>query len=139
MTRHNAKEEGLRTTWPGEDLPMSSDEHEISERFVKAFEVIRPLYKNLASEIEDLLITKMSREDLKVSVTSRVKELDSFRQKIVRKAYADPIREVTDLAGCRIVCSYDSDISRISKIVESLFEVCEIVDKTNDLGVDKMG
>src|SRR5664279_147334 len=106
---------------------------------LKAFAGIRYQYEGLSREVGDLLRTKLDIEKLNCSISMRVKEPDSLREKLTRKTYENPLAEITDLAGCRIVCEYESDILAIGSAIKSLFVVHEIIDKTHNLGVDKMG
>jgi len=99
-----------------------------------------PHYRKLKNQIKSQLDKKLAKTDFKIAaITSRIKETDSLRDKIRRKNYSNPIRDIKDFAGVRIVCGYESDFSEIEKIIYGLFNVHEKVDKTDELGVDKMG
>ena len=71
------------------------------------------------SKIEDLIRERISDNDIRVhSITSRVKEKDSFLEKYDVKKYKS-VGKVMDLVGIRI----------ITHILEGVKEVCELVEK----------
>jgi len=58
-------------------------------------------------------------------IESRTKDVQSFRDKITRssKAYTDPITELTDLSGIRVIAYYQDDAASIGRLIESEFQV----------------
>ena len=56
---------------------------------------------------------------LKVPVAVRVKDPQSARAKQLKKAYADPTKEMTDLVGVRFVVLTSSDITPIRTTIET--------------------
>jgi ppGpp synthetase/RelA/SpoT-type nucleotidyltranferase len=76
-------------------------------------------------------------------VTGRTKSVKSFREKISRpgKNYSDPLKQVTDLSGIRIVVYYLSDVERVSKLVENEFNVdwANSIDKGKLLAPQEFG
>jgi ppGpp synthetase/RelA/SpoT-type nucleotidyltranferase len=105
-----------------------------------AYERIRPSYVKLASEIRDILDTKLAEAELTpVFIKDRPKTIESFAAKIARKGYTKPLSQMTDLAGVRVVCAYESELAKVAEIVEANFDVRERIDKARDLGVDRMG
>ena len=104
------------------------------------YEHIRPSYEKLVEEVKYVLREGLGRSDVRVAdVSGRAKTPGSFKEKLQRKCYRNPLKEITDLAGVRVACYYESDLTTVSDIVRSTFNVHEHVDKTDDLGVDKMG
>ena len=105
-----------------------------------AYENVRPLYKNLVGEILFGLRRNLREGGFTgTEVQGRAKEIDSFLEKCSRKEYADPLSEITDLAGVRIICQFTTDIEQIESLIRNMFVVHETVDKTADLGTDRMG
>jgi len=101
---------------------------------------IRPHYERLANEMGEALISKVKEAKIKTaSITFRAKTVESFIDKSERKPYKNPLTEITDLAGVRLVCLYESDIEKIEKVIQDEFKVCEKVDKYKEAGSDKMG
>lgn len=113
-----------------------SQPDEISRKFLEA----KPLYERLVEEVKHVLQTKIAATNVRpASLTGRVKTIESLTSKIDRKEYTDPFQEVTDLAGVKVVCSYESDLETISEVLKSNFNIHEDIDKLRDLGADKMG
>ncbi len=52
-------------------------------------------------------------------VCSRVKDIDSAIGKLARKSYTDPMTEMTDLVGVRIVCLLSLDAERLVELVKN--------------------
>lgn len=99
-----------------------------------------PQYEKLCAEVAFALEHSLRAASIEFSsVTSRAKTLSSFLEKIERKAYADPLEEIEDLAGIRVVHLYRSDFKLIEEIIEDSFDVIERVDKLEDFGTDRFG
>lgn len=73
------------------------------------------------------------------SITYRIKEFESFFEKIERKSYDNPAEQIEDFCGVRIVCFYPNDLERISNIINSEFQILESIDKTANLEADRFG
>lgn len=105
-----------------------------------AYVQVQSLYARLGEEILDILKVKLAAAGVTyVSLTCRTKTPDSFAAKIERKEYTNPLSQMTDLAGVRVVSAYESELAEIAKIIEAGFDVHERIDKARDLGVDRMG
>jgi len=104
------------------------------------YERIRPSYEKLVEEVRYVIEEKLRSTIVRVAdVFGRAKVPESLEKKLQRKHYKNALKEITDLAGVRVVCYYEHDLSTVNEIVLSEFDVHEHVDKTGDLGVDKMG
>ncbi len=116
------------------------DANQLTDTDEAAFRENLPLYERLVEEVRYVLQTKLQAANIKAAaLQGRAKGIDSFRTKISRKRYVEPLKEITDLAGVRVVCHYESDAAEIARAIRSEFDVIEHVDKTLGLGVDKMG
>ena len=97
-----------------------------TDEIVREFEVKRPLYESLGARIREELITAIRNANLTIeSITNRTKSLEGFREKMTRpgKKYADPLHEITDLAGVRVMAYFKSDIDAIGKLVRDLYTI----------------
>lgn len=104
------------------------------------YKIIMPHYERLANEIREGLKTKIEKANIRTTpIICRAKTLESLLHKSERKLYSNPLSEITDLAGVRVVCMYEPDIEKIEEIIQSEFKVCERVDKYKEAGSDKMG
>jgi len=110
------------------------------EKIIETYKSQIHLYKKLSEEVKDIIDQKMNKENIKIENSiCREKTIESLTQKIKRKSYNNPLEEITDLAGVRVVSYYEQDIQSIKCIIEKNFIVHDCVDKTKKLGVDKMG
>src|SRR5688572_19641330 len=104
------------------------------------YERLRPSYERLVEEVQFVLKGKLAATAVRVAqIIGRAKTVESFTEKVQRKGYKNPLEEATDLAGVRVVCYYDTDVNATEEVVKASFRVHERVDKTDNLGVDKMG
>lgn len=65
--------------------------------------------------------------------------MDSFLEKTQRKTYNDPITEITDFAGVRVVCLYTDDLPKVEKVINEHFEIIEKTDKLTNKKTDEFG
>jgi len=102
----------------------------------------RSLYEALAGKVEEIIREVLDAEGIEYhSVSSRAKDLESFRAKAAREEYANPIEEIKDMAGIRVIAYVESEARRIADLVANLFVIDpkHSVDKGEVLGVDKVG
>lgn len=78
--------------------------------------------RRLVPLIEDLLRSAGVKYDV---VHGRAKSVESFSEKILRagKEYADPLSDLTDLAGVRAVLYYVDDVKPVCDLIKSEFSV----------------
>ncbi len=104
------------------------------------YESVRPKYERLMNLVTLILKTAVLKKNIKLhSMKQRVKDYNSFLEKVERKRYKDPFRQCTDLAGCRLVCLFTSQIDEIKKIIEQEFDVIEITNKKSTKKYDQFG
>jgi len=114
------------------------------EGAVSEYKEKRPLYDRFAAKLKVLLEELLSAKRIDYHVIEhRAKEVEAFREKITRagKRYSDPVREVTDLAGVRVVLYYTSDVDRACRVIKEEFDVDQSgsVDKGESLKPDQFG
>jgi ppGpp synthetase/RelA/SpoT-type nucleotidyltranferase len=99
-------------------------------------------YSSLADVVRTTLdgLLKNSSVDY-LNVTSRVKSLESFAEKFERKGYADPEKEMTDLAGIRVITYIERDVDRVCQIIQQTFNVHKdkSLDKASELEENQFG
>jgi len=109
---------------------------------VKWYEKERHKYLNLKAEVEVILREALKENDIIFhSIESRVKSVNSFRNKALREKYENPVKEITDLVGIRIITLFEKEIHQISDIIKDLFKIDyeRSEDKSDLLDADKMG
>jgi len=106
----------------------------------REFEPLLPRLESLVNEVRHALSTYLDGEKIEVSeIVGRVKSFESYCEKVLRKLYFDPIGEMPDLAGVRVVCLFQPDLDVVEKIILSKFDVIQTENKSEDLGDSLMG
>lgn len=101
-----------------------------AEEIRKKFDELRPRFQSLKAEAQLILEEGLEKEKIKVhSISSRVKELASFLDKVKRKESAKPFEDIRDIVGLRVVCLFLSDIPRVAKIIRDSLTVLSEDDK----------
>jgi|JI61114C2RNA_FD_contig_31_8226774_length_1310_multi_3_in_0_out_0_1 putative GTP pyrophosphokinase len=97
-------------------------------------------YDNLGKNIVQALELLLTNSNIKfVSIYYRIKSIESFIEKVERKFYDNPINQIEDICGVRIICYYQSDIGKISKIISNEFDIHNSEDKEDQLQADQFG
>ena len=108
------------------------------------FQAQRPALESFRTRLTRLIEELLEASDLKVnSIESRVKDIDSFTDKACspRKNYVNPLAEITDQVGVRIIAVYLEDVERICELIQREFTVDmeKSGDKRTLLKVDQVG
>ncbi|MYV58777.1 hypothetical protein GTW37_03440 [Streptomyces sp. SID4931] len=102
---------------------MSSDTD-----WASVYSARKSTYEQYCEKLRDLLTQILITHKIDyVQMEGRAKEVASFAEKIQRKGgkYSDPMTEVTDLVGIRIIAYYLEDVERITRIIRREFSVLE--------------
>lgn len=90
----------------------------------------KDLYSACAITVQKLIDTLLSQEGVPFhSIQYRIKTQDSFLAKCDNPKYTDPVNEITDVCGLRVITYTNKDVSRICEIIEQNFSV----DKKNSI------
>lgn len=75
------------------------------------------------------------------SITQRIKEKESYLNKCKKDKYLDPVEEIMDLAGVRIIAYTNNDVKKICAIIEEQFKIDDnnSENKAEKIGEDKLG
>ncbi|OAT74547.1 GTP pyrophosphokinase [Parageobacillus thermoglucosidasius] len=115
----------------------------IEEKIKEALEVYDKnfrKYEELEKEVVHILDKQLKKENIKIhSITSRIKTKESLAEKIERKQYENPIEEITDIVGVRVVCLFISDIDRIGQCIKANFEIIDEENKINGHDISAFG
>lgn len=120
-----------------EPQPFDFEAH--SRAAVAEYEHVRPKYESLCKVLEDVVSKALASAALKVaSIEGRAKSLKSFQRKASEPSegepnqpkYAEPLVEITDLAGLRIIAFFLDDLRTIEQMIGTEFEVVERSDKS---------
>lgn len=114
------------------------------EEWVTKFEKTREVYVRFEEELRRIVerVVRQSGVDL-VMVSSRTKTVLSFEDKLKRKGhkYSDPLHDVTDLVGVRVVTYFRRDVPVICDALRRELDVhdSDSVDKGAMLDSDRFG
>ena len=106
---------------------------------VDGYQAVQSQYEDCARAVESVLKAALERDDVLVhTLEARAKDLESFGRKAARPSekdpeqpkYEDPLHEITDLAGVRVITLLLDDVERVNSHVEQQFNVLEKVNKT---------
>ena len=110
------------------------------EELRQEYEGRLPVLENMKDRI--VISLRQSIDHKKIpfdAVKGRIKEFDSFMEKIRRKTLQNPFQEINDIVGIRVICLYRDDIEKIKNIISATFEVVSDEDKTESRDVDRFG
>ena len=100
------------------------------DRSTREFDAAQEIHKELCMEVDYALTRAIGDYKLKIhSLKSRVKSSSSFRQKLLLKTYANPMSEMHDIVGVRIVCLFRDDVNKVDEIIRKTFDVVKHDDK----------
>ncbi|MGE7094476.1 GTP pyrophosphokinase [Lysinibacillus sp. NPDC048646] len=102
----------------------------------------RSRFDSLGNKIVSILTEIIETEEIQIhSISSRSKEVKSFLNKAMKEKYKNPLEEIHDLAGIRIITFVRSDVEKISNIIKRTFSIDNenSIDKGAELGIDKVG
>lgn len=113
---------------------------ENNHRYREQYDFLNTSYKRLGKNIREALETFLGSSNISVlAVTYRIKEFDSFIEKIERKKYTDPFKQIEDICGIRVICYYQTDVEKICNIIKKEFDIKESQDKEDLLNDDQFG
>lgn len=106
---------------------------EIINKYIRE---LKDKYEGLSFTIQDLLSSILKSNGIMPhSVTNRAKSPDSLKEKITRdsKDYKDPLSEITDLAGVRVITYFPTDVDKIYELIkkEFMIDYKNTIDKRN--------
>ena len=81
-------------------------------------------FNRVSNAALNMIETALEDERINVlSVERRVKSIESAKAKLENKKYSNPLREMTDIVGLRVIVFLESDVDRAEKCLETLFEI----------------
>jgi putative GTP pyrophosphokinase len=117
---------------------FAAHEHSAVSDYLKE----QPFYADLASVIARVIEECLRKRGIKVqSVQHRAKNPSSFGRKAAIPSeedpdapkYPEPLKQITDLAGVRIITYFPGTVKEIDKLLSEEFEVAERSDKGEEL------
>lgn len=112
------------------------------QKSVDAFAKIRPMYEEFSTIVRNILRETFERKGIKThSIEARAKSLESFGEKAMAPSendinvpkYPDPLKQITDLAGVRVITFFPKTLGEVDKNITEQVHVIETVDHTKSL------
>ena len=72
-------------------------------------------------------------------VQARPKDPGEFVKKAIRKAYGDPMTQMTDKAGARVIVPFLDEVKEVEEIIAEMFQVIERHDFMTEMEPDRLG
>lgn len=111
---------------------------------IETYKLLRPKVEAFAERLKALLfdIAQTSKIDVH-AIEARAKTIESFTEKLSRpgKTYRNPLEEINDLCGLRIILYYQEDVDKYCEAIRNEFIVdgSSSVDKRRELNSDQFG
>jgi putative GTP pyrophosphokinase len=105
---------------------------------IDKYRQVRPLYEDFSNVIKSLISQLLSAHHIKVySIEARAKDIESFGKKSSAPSldnpnipkYPNPINDITDLAGIRVITFYPRSQDKVDAIIKDEFDLIELSDK----------
>ncbi len=112
------------------------------EEIKKQYQVKIPEYEHAKNCIQSLLENIISQKKIVVhAISGRVKTVESYCEKANDEKYKEPLEEITDYIGFRIICYVQDDVEKVAEIINKEFDIDEknSIDKSKVLGTNKVG
>ncbi len=111
---------------------------------VETYRDLFPLYQQFGTKVGGLLEDLLTASNIKYQIVDvRAKTVESFAEKIQRdgKTYKNPLTEISDLAGVRLIFYYDDDVNRACELIDREFIIdhSQSIDKRQALAPDQFG
>jgi ppGpp synthetase/RelA/SpoT-type nucleotidyltranferase len=108
--------------------------------FRNQYNLLYPKYESLKRILTFTLEEVTQKNNISTfSVEGRVKDIGSIEKKIQRKNYDNPLEQIEDICGIRIICYYSSDMDKIESIIKEHFNVISFSDKIKESADDQFG
>lgn len=138
-------QDGCVTDEQSDETQIDSDPFDFDAHRAQTVEQYRPKrgnYEDLAKTVQGLLNAAISAAGLKVqAIDERAKTEESLGNKAARPAdaeglspkYANPLDEIQDLAGCRVITFFLDDVQEVRHIIDAEFDVLEMANRSSHL------
>lgn len=123
---------------------MLAAETELIDAWREQYLDLRPTCQELTYKLRNLVSDVIRNHGIDTAqIESRTKTIESFVEKARRdgKRYADPIKDITDLVGLRIIAYDKEEVDAICELIEREFTVDfdNSTDKARALELDRFG
>ena len=107
---------------------------ENQKKIIKQYAKLYPEYKKLSRELKALIKSLLSNADIEfVDIIERAKKKSSFRSKILRKHYKNPLFDIKDLCAIRIICSFPEEVKKTEELLKKNFKISEFKNQEKNI------
>lgn len=92
---------------------------------ITSFQGCRAVYEKLTRTLQDGIVEGLRTLGVEADVRGRTKSVSSFAEKVMRKQYRDPLTQMTDLAGVRVITHTRADARKVCQYIKKTFFVDE--------------
>ena len=104
------------------------------------YDQLRPKYEQLEARLKQDVRASLDNRGIKVlTIESRTKDIESFWGKAQRRHYENPLHDMPDLCGLRIICYYPADVDLVCQVVADNLDVIESVAKEDSQKPEEFG
>lgn len=98
------------------------------------------LYESLLIQAKHSIESLLRNKDIEIfSIEARLKDENSFKEKLQRKSDYKVLSDIEDICGLRIICYYESDLQKLRELINTNFYVISLSDKKEESDVEKFG
>ena len=111
------------------------------EEWKNVYEENHAIFHEFTDKLQKLTHELLQKHKIDAKIEHRTKSIESSLVKIQKKGYRNPLEEITDLVGIRIIAYYKEDVDRIGEIIIREFDVDweNSIDKAQTLEPDRFG
>ncbi|TET32551.1 MAG: hypothetical protein E3J72_19335 [Planctomycetota bacterium] len=114
------------------------------KQWTKLYTEKLPILRGFTNKLHELVIALLEKRQIDYAQSEkRTKTVESFKEKTEKrgKSYSNPIDEITDACGIRIIAYYKEDVEAICDMIKEEFYVDDAnsVDKSAILEPDRFG
>ncbi len=110
--------------------------------FIEEYKKTRSAFEDFSSFMKEVLQKAINQLGLMGFADARAKSLVSFSNKIIQKdKYRNPLTDMTDMCGARVVVHFKSQVDKICKFIKENFKIDEAnsLDQKSRLQVSEFG
>lgn len=96
------------------------------EEYIQIYQRQKDNYNIFCKKLKDLITSVLDDSNIVYHIIeSRVKSIESFREKLLRegKNYSNPLEEITDFTGVRVILYYQNDVEKVVNIIKREFKI----------------
>jgi len=110
------------------------------DSLLKQYQEKLPRFDQLGKNLLTVLGTVLARSGVELySLSYRIKDFNSFSDKVEREKLTDPFTQCEDICGLRIIHYYKSDIPAIAAVIAQITDILKGEDPSTILQTDRFG